>query len=163
MNSESVMFENFSRDSRVWIYQSNVPIADDIQINMLQLLNEQLVSWKSHGLPLKAVAEVFFGRFVVIALDESVNSASGCSIDASTKWLKAFGEDFGIDFFDRSLVYVKEGIFKSISLQEIKNNITSNDIQKNTIVFDNAIQKLNQMQSHWIIRAENSWLKRYFE
>ncbi|MBP6410390.1 MAG: hypothetical protein KA313_04760 [Pseudarcicella sp.] len=163
MNSTTLMFENIAKESRIWIYQCNLSLDDNKQVEIKQRLSEHLLTWKAHDNPLRAGSAIFYDRFVVIALDEKVNSASGCSIDATTKWLKTIGGDLGVDFFDRCLVYFKDEQLFSVSLNDVKKSIEAGEILKDTIIFNNNIQRLSQLDTDWKIPAIDSWLKRYFE
>jgi hypothetical protein len=74
----------------------------------VKFLNEQISSWAAHGAPLAGAFEIFYNRFVIVAVDETYNGTSGCSIDASTGWLKKLGMELDINFFDRSIAYMSE-------------------------------------------------------
>ena len=44
---------------------------------------------------------LYKNRFLILAVDESQASASGCSIDSSVKFVKAMESELGTDFFNR--------------------------------------------------------------
>jgi hypothetical protein len=45
-------------------------------------------SWAAHGIPLNAGFDIRFNQFVILAADEYVQQASGCSIDDSVRKVK---------------------------------------------------------------------------
>lgn len=155
-------FENMPDSSRIWIYQANRNFSEMENEEISQYLNIEINDWAAHGADLLAAFKIFHNRFVVIALDESQNAASGCSIDASTHWFKELGAEFGIDFFDRSLVYFSENELKSVEIGKIKNLVDTEIITANTLIFSNIISNLSDLKSNWLIEAGKAWTKRYF-
>src|SRR5690606_41191692 len=69
-----------SSDLRVWIFQANRALTN----NEVQIANERLRAftdeWQVHGAPLDSSYSVRHNQFIVLAADESQQSASGCSI-----------------------------------------------------------------------------------
>ncbi|MDZ7936146.1 MAG: hypothetical protein U5M51_14505 [Emticicia sp.] len=49
-----------------------------------------------------------------------MNAASGCSIDASTRWFKELGDALNIDFFDRSQAYFEGDEIKTFSIFSVE-------------------------------------------
>ena len=67
-----------------------------------------MATWSSHGTPLKASAFCFEQASIVVAADELVAKASGCSIDKITHLVQAIGQELKVDFFDRFNVLIRE-------------------------------------------------------
>ena len=77
-----VPFDELPAESRVWIYQSNrVFTAEELDFIKANA-NDFLNNWTAHGSNLQAAIDIPYDRFLVIALNESLQSASGCSIDS---------------------------------------------------------------------------------
>src|SRR5215213_6473452 len=93
---------SFSPESRVWIYQSSRMFALSEALEIEALLNKFSSEWRSHGAEVDAYANLFFGQFIVLMADESRAGVSGCSTDSSVRFIKELGEQFGIDFFNRT-------------------------------------------------------------
>ena len=69
--------------SRIWVYTSNREFTQS-EIKEINSLGEEFVaSWKVHGTPLQAGFELLYRRFLVVAVNETVAGASGCSIDGN--------------------------------------------------------------------------------
>ncbi len=84
-----VDFKSLPESSRVWIYQANRSFTDDELDQIRKEINVFIADWTAHGADLKASYEIRYKRFLILALDQSLNSASGCSIDALFKaWRK---------------------------------------------------------------------------
>ena len=84
-----VNFDVLPENSRIWIYQSNRSFSEieleDISAKLIVFLQ----SWSAHGSDLQAGFEIKYKRFIVIALDQEKQSATGCSIDASVQFIQA--------------------------------------------------------------------------
>ena len=103
-------------------------------------------------------------RFVIIALDQSFNDASGCSIDASTHWFKELGEALNVDFFDRSQAYLEGNEIKTFSVFQAKKAVESELVSPETIIFNNnTLATLSDLSNKWQIKAVDApTLKRFF-
>ena len=93
-----------------------------------------------------------------------MNVASGCSIDASTRWLKQWGEKKGINFFDRSIfIENEEGELNSYSLNELKSGVEEGRIQEDNFVYTPTVANYAQYLNGWPEKVGQSWMKRYFK
>jgi len=104
-----IPFEEMPAQARIWIYQASRPLSQVEETYTIELGKKFASSWAAHGKPLQSSVNVFHQRFLVIAVDESYNQASGCSIDASVALVKELEEKFSTDrerfsFFDRTQV-----------------------------------------------------------
>jgi hypothetical protein len=151
--------EQMPDHSRVWVYQANRPFsASEIQA-IENYLTPALTQWAAHGAGLNASFEIRFQQVIVIAVDETVNAASGCSIDASTRWFKEMGAALGIDFFDRSTAIVEGDEVTLLPLTALKNNPL---LTPSKDVIPLQTESLGAYRSGWLQRADTTWLKRYF-
>ena len=61
-----------------------------------------------------------FSQHLIFSVDESIESASGCSIDSSVRLMKQLGSELQVDFFNRSFVLVsKETESKRVHIQKL--------------------------------------------
>jgi len=159
-----ISFEQIPQTARIWIYQANRTLNDN-EVSLIETTLEPAVTkWAAHGTALLASVKVFHNRFVIIALDESQYEASGCSIDASSRWFKELGAQLNIDFFDRSQAYLDGTEIKTFSIFQPKKAIESGLISADTIVFvnNNNIHTLADLSTNWQVKATDSYLKRFF-
>jgi hypothetical protein len=159
-----ISFEQIPQRARIWIYQANRTLTDNEVSIVETALQPAVTKWAAHGTALLASVKVLLNRFVIIALDESQYEASGCSIDASTRWFKELGPQLNVDFFDRSQAYLDGSEIKTFSVFQPKKAIESGLIAADTIVFvnNNHIQTLADLSTNWQIKASESYLKRFF-
>jgi hypothetical protein len=159
-----IPFEQIPSGARIWIYQANRTITDSELHDIENTLKPAVSQWAAHGASLLASVKVLHNRFVIIALDENQNEASGCSIDASTRWFKELGNRLNIDFFDRSQAYIDGNEIKTFSIFQPKKAIESGLISADTIIFvnNNNIHTLADLSVQWKVKAGESYLKRFF-
>jgi hypothetical protein len=151
--------EQMPDHSRVWVYQANRPFSASETQAIENYLAPALTQWAAHGAGLNASFEIRFQQVIVIAVDETVNAASGCSIDASTRWFKEMGAALGIDFFDRSTAIVEGDEVTLLPLTALKNNPL---LTPSKDVIPLQTESLGAYRSGWLQRADSTWLQRYF-
>ena len=159
-----ISFEQIPQSARIWIYQANRTLTNAEVSEVETTLKPAVTQWAAHGASLLASVKVLNNRFVVIALDENQNQASGCSIDASTRWFKELGNRLNIDFFDRSQAYIDGDEIKAFSIFQPKKAIESGLISADTILFvnNNNLHTLADLSNNWQVKASESYLKRFF-
>ncbi len=106
-----VPFENLPESSRVWIYQANRSFTEEEQEEIKQKLQVFIEQWTAHGANLKASYEIRYKRFIILGLDQKMNSATGCSIDESVRFIQQPGKDYNVDLLDKMNVSYKQGEF----------------------------------------------------
>ncbi|KQC29355.1 hypothetical protein [Flagellimonas eckloniae] len=157
-----VDFKTLPETSRIWIYQSNRSFKEselqEIEQNLINFIQE----WTAHGSELEAGFEIKYNRFIIIALDQTNASASGCSIDASVHFIQALEEKYNVSLLDRMNVSFKQGEYVTYkSLQDFKKMAKEKAISKNTIVFNNLVASKQEYLEHWEVPASESWHSRF--
>lgn len=156
-------FNKLPDEARVWVYQANRLLSDNDVVAIEQALQPALGQWAAHGHALLASAQVVEHRFVVVGVDEGYNLPSGCSIDSSVRTLRQLGDSLGIDFFDRSAaVRAVDGSVRTIELPAIKAAVSNGTVIPETSVFNTLVKTKAEFVTNWHLRADASWLKRYF-
>ena len=159
-----VNFNTLPEDSKIWIYQANRSFTD-IEISEIESkLKVFLEQWTAHGSDLKAGYSIVYKRFIVIALDQNLNRASGCSIDASVHFIKQLEQDYQVDLMDKMNVSYRQGDFIAYkSLLDFKKMAKERAVSKNTIVFNNLVNTIAEFKEHWEVPAIESWHSRFVE
>ena len=154
--------QNFSPDSRVWIYQSSREFTDAESTEINAALHDFAHAWTSHGRHLKAHAELRYNRFVIVIVDEqSGTNASGCSIDASVHFLKKLEQKYNTDLFDRLTFYYKKGdAIKSVNNASLITSINAGKITPDTLFFNNIVNTKRELDNQWLIPLKNTWMMR---
>ena len=153
----------FSSHSRVWIYQSDRKLTSDEVLQIQINLDNFTHSWTAHNNQLKAKAEVRYNRFLVLIVDESQAGASGCSIDKSVNFMKQIEQQYGIVLFDRfNLAYRSGDNILSVPRHEFEILIREGVITQDTLVFNNLVQTLEELQTKWEVPLKDSWHMQLF-
>jgi hypothetical protein len=148
----------FSQSSRVWVYQSDKEL-NSTDVNKLQaVLDNFTIGWTAHNNQLKAKAEIRYNRFIILIVDESQAGATGCSIDKSVRFMKDIEQHFGINLFDRfNLAYRSDEQIVSVPRHAFEELISNKTINTNTIVFNNMVQNLSELETKWEVPFKDSW------
>jgi hypothetical protein len=107
--SFNTLFPAFPDESRVWLYLAERPMVKSEEEWFNAELGLFLNSWSAHNKQLQCDGVVLFAQYVVLVVNEGFEKASGCSIDASTHFIKKCGAELSIDFFNRLFVMELEG------------------------------------------------------
>jgi len=153
----------FSEQSRVWIYQSDRELYEDEVKQLHEILNKFAAEWTAHNHQLKAKAEIRYNRFLILIVDENQAGASGCSIDKSVNFIKRLEQEFGITLLDRFNLAYREGEkVLSAPRDEFEDLLRSGKINSNTIVYNNLVQNLGQLETKWEVPFKESWHNQLF-
>jgi hypothetical protein len=148
----------FSENSRVWIYQSDKKLTDNEVLQIKVLLDNFTTAWTAHNNQLKAKAEIRYNRFLILVVDENQAGASGCSIDKSVNFMKQLQDQFNINLFDRfNLAYRQGEEILSAGRNDFEALLKEGKIGTETIVFNNLVQNLAELQTKWEVPFKNSW------
>ncbi len=155
-------FESFSEQSRVWIYQADRELSPS-EVNKIQdTLTKFAQSWDSHGQPLKAAASVMYQRFIILMVDETAGSISGCSIDKSVHLLQEISTQLKVDLFNRlQLAYWNGEQIYAGSKSALKEAIEKGQIDPSTTVFNNMVSNKAEFENSWQIPLAESWAARF--
>ena len=152
--------EDFNDNSRVWIYQSSRLFSLSEALHIEDMLNDLVANWKSHGTPIKAYANLFFGQFIILMADETATGVSGCSIDSSVRVIQQIEKDFKVEMFNwQNLAFVVKDKVQIIPRQQFSYALENNFITPDTLFFNNVVSTKKELEENWLIPIKNSWLK----
>ena len=158
-----VAFDQLPATTRVWIYQASRPLTSAETLSILPTLARFAEEWTSHGRSLLASAAVLHQYFLVLGLDEAVAGASGCSIDASVRFVAQLEQHLGLELLEKSrLAFVQNGQVQLLDRRELKAATASGIITHDTLYFDNTIATKGELDALWPRPAGETWLARYF-
>lgn len=157
-----VDFNTLPEESRVWIYQANRTFTDAEILEIESKLNQFIENWTAHGSDLLAGYNIVYKRFIVIALNQNLNRASGCSIDASVNFVQQLEKEYHVDLLDKMNVSFKQGDFIAYkSLLDFKKMAKDKAVSKQTIVFNNLVNNIAEFKENWEVPASESWHARF--
>jgi len=139
-----VNFNTTADQSRIWIYAAEHKLTNDQENHILKSISDHLQNWEAHKVPLSAGVTILENRFIVVALDESENGASGCSIDTLQKLIQNLEKELSICLLNRLNVFCKIEdeilCIPSFKLEGI--------VKANTLFYDLTIQKKSELHSY---------------
>ena len=90
--------------SKLLVFTSDITLDERSSKRFMSRLDKFLSTWSSHGSQLDTDSVLIANRVVFIAVDERSSSASGCSVDSLTNFIKSEGVASGVDWFNRHQV-----------------------------------------------------------
>ena len=157
-----VPFENLPDSSRVWIYQANRSFTNEELEEIQSRLDQFVTQWTAHGADLQAGYLIKYKRFIILALDQQINAATGCSIDASVHFIQQLENEFNVDLLDKMNVSYKQGEFIAYkSLSDFRKMAKQKAVSPKTIVFNNLVNTKEEYLHEWEIPLEESWHNRF--
>jgi hypothetical protein len=155
-------FNNLPDDARIWVYQSNRKLTEDEVQFIKQQTAKFLENWTAHGKDLEAGFDIKYNRFIVLGLNQQNASASGCSIDASVKFIQALEKELEIDLLDKMNVTYYNGEYIAYKpLLDFKKMAKARSISKDTVVFNNLVTTKSEFETNWEVPAKDSWHSRF--
>ena len=152
--------ENFSQESRVWIYQSSRIFSLNEALSIEDALNKFAASWLSHGTAVKGAGFLFFGQFIILMADEKATGVSGCSTDSSVRLIKEIETAYSVNMFDRNtLAFALKDKVELLPLPQLQYAIDNGFISADTLYFNNLVQSKEEIENKWMIPVKQSWLK----
>ena len=160
-----VSFESLPKNSRIWIFPSSKEIDFRTKMKIRERLVKFISDWTSHNKNIQASFELPYNRFIVIALNQNLQNASGCSIDALMNLIQIFEKEFNLILLDRMNVLFRDKTKKIeyLTLKDFIKMVKSKSINSKTIVFNNLVINKEEYMKSWEVPALNSWHSRYFK
>jgi hypothetical protein len=159
-----VKFDNLPDDSRIWIYPSNRPFSKTELETLTLDLSQFLSQWTAHNQNLQAGFELPYNRFIIIGINQQTVQASGCSIDSSIRFIQELESKYEITLLDKMNVTFKQGDFLAYKpLDEFVKMAKAKSVSKETIVFNNLIDTIEDYKHFWEVPARESWHNRFIK
>ena len=159
-----VDFNTLPEESRVWIYQANRSFSENELEEIQSKLNIFITNWTAHGSDLQAGYTIKYKRFIVLGLNQNLNKATGCSIDASVHFIQQLEKEYNVDLMDKMNVSYKQGEFVAYkSLSDFRKMAKDKAVSKKTIVFNNLVNNIAEFNENWEVPASESWHGRFLK
>ena len=158
-----VAFSYLPPQARVWVYQASRLLSEGEIVPLLSRLAAFAESWTSHGQQLAASAEFLHRQFLVIGLDEAVAGASGCSIDASVRFVQELEQVLEVSLLEKSrMAFLVQGQVRLLSRPELRTAIAAGQLTADTLYFNNTLATKRELDAQWPAPAGQTWLASYF-
>jgi len=157
-----VNFNTLPETSKVWIYQASRSFTETELEEITSRLNAFIENWTAHGSDLQSGYEIKYKRFIILGLNQNLNNATGCSIDASVHFIQQLEKDYNVDLLDKMNVSYKQGDFVAYkTLKDFRKMAKQKAVSKKTIVFNNLVTNIAEYKENWEVPASESWHNRF--
>ncbi len=156
-------YKNLPGNARVWIYQGDRKFTREeteiISAQAILFINQ----WTRHGDDLKGTFIIKYNQFLILAIDENFEKASGCSIDASVRFIQSLENEFNIDLMNKMNISFRDrNNINIVKLSDFEKYVKDHKITRETIVFNNMVATKEDFETKWEILADKSWHNRFF-
>ncbi len=159
---ESTIVE--TNDYKVIIYPASRSFTPKESKVITEKLFDFLATWAAHGKPLSSHFKIEKNQFIVVCVDEDVEAASGCSIDALGGVMKEIDHEFQLGLFDRmKATFVENGEVKTLKLQDFRNGLRNGEISKDIEVYDFSKNTYVAFLSDFLLPLRRSWAGIYID
>ncbi len=153
-----VDFNTINEESRIWIYASDQKLTNEQEEYIIKFISDHLQNWESHKVPLTAAVTILENHFIVVALDENENGATGCAIDTLQNKIQEIEKDVSISLMSRLNVFcIIEGVITCIPVDKLATGISAN-----ILFYDLTIQKKRDL-SNWIKPIKEGWCANFLQ
>jgi hypothetical protein len=157
-------FDSLPDDAQLWVYGFDRDIGPDVLEKMSSDLGSFVDSWTSHNEPVKGSAAIVEDRFVLLA-GYCGAGIGGCSIDGSVAVIRSFADKYGLDGFNRDLVFFRGGDHnvQALTRAQFQRGVEDGTIGPSTVVFDLTLTNLRALrEGRFETTFGNSWHARAF-
>lgn len=153
----------FPDESRVWIYQADQPFNDIDITHANEEIEDFCRQWTSHNNELRAIGGIMHDMFVVLVVDETKASTSGCSIDKSVAFVKYLEQKYKRRLLDRDQVaYLDDQEqIHTIPLNKLKDAVMEGKLNMESKVFNNLVSNRKEYIGGWVTPLGQSWIKKF--
>ena len=157
-------FDNLPDDAQLWVYGFDQNIGPDVLAQMASDLGSFAESWTSHDEPVAGAAAVVEDRFVLLA-GHCNAGIGGCSIDGSVAVIRSFADKYGLDGFNRDLVFYRgeDDTVQAVTRALFQRGVEDGTIGVSTVVFDLTLTSLRELrEGRFETTFGNCWHARAF-
>ena len=159
---ESTIVE--TNDYRVIIYPASRSFTSKESKVITEKLYDFLATWAAHGKPLSSSFKIEKNQFIIVCVDEEIEAASGCSIDALGQIMREIDAEFQLGLFDRMKAsFVENGEVKTLKLQDFKKGLREGEISSDIEVFDFSKNTYVAFLSDFLLQLKRSWAGIYLD
>ena len=146
--------------ARLWVFTSNKLLSSEQCSFIESELKQFLEGWNNHGKAMAGQAWIEMNRILVVAADENIMLASGCSIDKLNREVLRIGDALGVNLFDRLTVMFQEnGEIQTEGIAQFWALRKANRLTDETLVLDTTVGTLGDWTTSKWKPFANTWHK----
>ena len=134
-------FRNLPDTARVWVFAARDPIRGERVELLLREVDAWLDEWQAHGVSLVCARDWRDDHFLAIGVDQSVEGASGCSIDALFRVFQGLQSALGTTLLGGGRVFYRDGtgMVRSVERPPFARLRETGEVHDATPVFDTTL------------------------
>ena len=119
-----------------------------------------LAQWKAHGVPLACARDWRDEHLLTIAVDSTVETASGCSIDGLFRVLQAIEKPLGTRLVAGGRIFYRDGDgrVQCVTRDRVPGLAKARDVTNDTSVFDTGLTTVGDWRSRFEAPARSTWV-----
>tara|TARA_B110000014_G_C20121536_1_gene594556 strand:- start:482 stop:955 length:474 start_codon:yes stop_codon:yes gene_type:complete len=146
-------------EAKIWVYTSSVKINELQQKKILNLADQFLSSWESHGKSVIGTVEIIEDHFVIIAADPKGDTLCGRAVDANVRFVKEAQQVTGLNLTDRMVVvYKQNGEMLSGDFNTLKKEIQSGRMDADSVIYNPLVTSVEEFNTSFEQQPSNCWL-----
>lgn len=155
-------FTQSAPQSRVWTFMADRALSEEDLNHIHQKTKSFLQHWNAHGDLVHGDYAILYNQFLVMVADESQTTVSGCSTDSMVRFVQTIGNDLQVDFTNRMLIgYLEHDRILISPLAQFKQEVRSGAVAPDTLVFNPAVNNLQEWRANWLQPVSQSWAKNW--
>lgn len=154
MTAPDAMLRPLPDAARVWLFPLDRTLDGAAADALRQSLADWLPTWRSHGRPVQAAAEVLAGRVLAVGAaisPEEMNAGvSGCGIDAMERAVAAALERAGVGLAPALSVVYRDGsgVWETVSRPAFRRLVREGAAGADTVVLDATAETVGALRQH---------------
>ena len=157
----SEKFKDFKAEDTVLIYPSSRKFYEQ----ELEVLNDKLVSFTTaitKEFKIDIQWDLRYNRFIIFAINFDNEPPQNKVIDQCAGFVMGLEKDLKIQLLDRMNISFKQGQYIQYKeLSDLKKLIKNRAITAKTVVFDNLVNTIQDLEENWELPLSESWYNRY--
>jgi hypothetical protein len=154
-----VPFSEMPDDARVWAFGAAAPVDPIDAAKLLAAVDAYLLQWKAHGHPLTTARDWRDERFLIVAVDQRTEGASGCSIDGLYRALRGHEQAVGTSIIAGGLLFFRDalGLVHALTRDDFERLAVTGGATAETPVFDTTVTTAGDYRMRFELPAGESW------
>ena len=149
-------------DTKTIIFPASRSINHEEKLDIFMKIKDFLTSWKAHGNPLQFNVCIEYEQFIIIRVDENIEPASGCSLDALNNFIQKIEQKYQLGLFDRmKAIFLENNILKTLKLKDFRNALKDKKISTDILIFDFSPNNEEEFSKRFLLPLKESCAKDY--
>jgi hypothetical protein len=149
-------------NTKAIIFPASRSINHEEKLDILMKIEDFLTSWKVYENPLQSNVCIEYEQFIIICIDENIEPASGCSLDALNNFIRKIEQKYQLELFDRmKAVFLENNTLKTLRLKDFCATLKNKELRSDILIFDFSSNNEEEFSKRFLLPLKESWAKDY--